>query len=129
MNAKIKTALFSYLEAGIASAIVLAYAGGASQPIDFLWAFVAGFAGPLVKALNPLDAAFGIKPIVLPKAPNGTLEQTALANEIATAVTAQVGSAVSPALDSVINAVEPVVAPIAAVVEPVVAEVDATPKG
>ena len=126
MNAKLKAALFSYLEAGIASAIVLAYAGGAKQPIDFLWAFLAGFAGPLVKAINPIDEAFGFKAIFVPKAPTGTPEQTALANTIATAVTAQVESAASPALDSVASAIEPVVAPIADVVEPIVAEVTAT---
>lgn len=108
MNSKLKAAFFSYLEAGIASVIILAYTAGPKHPLDFLWAFLAGFAGPVVKALNPLDASFGIKPIVLPVEPSVTPEQKVAADTIAKAVT----GAVEPVLDPVINKVAQLAAPI-----------------
>lgn len=115
-----KSVIFSYIEAGVASAIVLAYAGGAQQPIDFLWAFVAGFAGPLVKAINPLDKSFGLKLPTVPSATKGTAAQVAVADAIAKAVVTQVEVALTPSLDKVAAAVEPVVAPVVEVVAPVI---------
>lgn len=120
MNPALRTALFAYIEAGIASAIVLAYTGGATKPVDFLWAFIAGFAGPLAKALNPFDDAFGLKHFAAPATPHGTAQQEAIANEIAGAVTDQLASATAPALDKLAKVAEPVVAPVEQVVAPVI---------
>jgi len=123
MNSKIKAALFAYIEAGIASAIVLAYTGGAKNPTDFLWAFLVGFAGPLVKALNPLDEALGIRAIKLPDAPKGTAQQEKIAAVLADAATTALENATSPVVDQAIEAVSPAVGAVADAVAPVVAEV------
>jgi len=120
MNSKIKTALFAYIEAGIASAIVLAYTGGAKNPTDFLWAFLVGFAGPLVKALNPLDEAFGLRPIKLPDAPHGTAQQEKIAATLADAATTALEDATAPVVDQAVNAVAPTVEAVADVVAPIV---------
>jgi len=99
--ATIKSAFFSYLEAGVASAVILFLNGGVNQPLDLLWAFLAGFIGPIVKALNPLDKALGINTNNLPKPATGDVQTTAIAEDIAAKVTAEVETAVEPAIDAV----------------------------
>jgi hypothetical protein len=118
--AAVKAAIFSYIEAGITSAVLIALSGGAQHPADLLWAFLAGALGPIVKWLNPLDASLGIGKINLPDAPTGNPVQTAVAEAVAASVTGQVESAVSPALDTAVAAAAPVVAPVVDAVTPVV---------
>jgi len=124
MNPKLKAALFSYLEAGIASVIVLAYTEGAKHPIDFLWAFLAGFAGPIVKAVNPLDAAFGLKPLPVPETPHGTAQQEAVADAVAKAVTGEVAAAADPVLNKVAQLAAPTVSAVEAIIDPVLQSVE-----
>lgn len=126
MNPQLKTIIFSYIEAGIAAVIVLAENGGAAHPADLLWAFVAGFAGPIVKWLNPLDKALGFGSIILPDAPKGNAAQTAVADILASEATSKLELASAPALDAAAKVVAPVVDAVAPTVEQVVAAV--TPK-
>jgi hypothetical protein len=53
------TALTSYLRAGIASVLALVVAG-ATDPKQLAIAFIAAFAGPVIKWLDPSETAFGI---------------------------------------------------------------------
>lgn len=56
----LKSAGATYLRAAAASAVAL-YLSGITDPKTLLNAFVAGLVGPLAKALNPNDPAYGIK--------------------------------------------------------------------
>lgn len=49
----------SYIRAALASVVALAMAGQ-TDPAVLANAFIAGLVGPLAKALNPKDKAYGI---------------------------------------------------------------------
>lgn len=49
----------SYLRAALASVVAL-YMAGQTDPKVLANAFIAGLVGPLAKALNPKDKAYGI---------------------------------------------------------------------
>lgn len=49
----------SYIRAALASVVAL-YMAGQTDPAVLANAFVAGLVGPLAKALNPKDKAYGI---------------------------------------------------------------------
>jgi hypothetical protein len=49
----------SYIRAALASVVAL-YMAGQTDPSVLVNAFVAGLVGPLAKALNPKDKAYGI---------------------------------------------------------------------
>lgn len=49
----------SYIRAALASVVAL-YMAGQTDPAVLVNAFVAGLVGPLAKALNPKDKAYGI---------------------------------------------------------------------
>lgn len=50
--------LYSYLRAGVASAVAL-YLAGEGDPKTLCWAFVAAVAGPALKALDKTAKEFG----------------------------------------------------------------------
>lgn len=50
--------LYSYLRAGIASAVAL-YLAGETDPKTLCWAFVGAVAGPALKALDKTAKEFG----------------------------------------------------------------------
>ena len=62
MNAQLKAAALSYLRAALASAAAL-YISGITDPKVLVNAFLAGFIGPLLRAIDPKDTAikFGKK--------------------------------------------------------------------
>jgi hypothetical protein len=49
----------SYIRAALASVVAL-YMAGQTEPSVLVNAFIAGLVGPLAKALNPKDKAYGI---------------------------------------------------------------------
>ncbi len=49
----------SYIRAALASVVAL-YMAGQTDPSVLVNAFIAGLVGPLAKALNPKDKAYGI---------------------------------------------------------------------
>ena len=53
------SAFGSYIRASLASVVAL-YMAGQTDPKTLINAFVAGLVGPLAKALNPKDKAYGI---------------------------------------------------------------------
>ena len=56
---QLTAALGTYLRAS-ASAVVALYMSGVTDPKTLLNAFIAGLIGPLAKAVNPKDKAYGI---------------------------------------------------------------------
>lgn len=50
----------SYIRAALASVVAL-YMAGQTEPSVLVNAFIAGLVGPLAKALNPKDKAYGIR--------------------------------------------------------------------
>jgi hypothetical protein len=56
MNQQIKTAALSYLRASLASVAAL-YLSGISDPKILLNALLAGFIGPILRAVDPKDSA------------------------------------------------------------------------
>ena len=58
INAKMKSMLATYLRAGVASVIAL-YLAGVTDPKALATAGIAAIAGPLLKALDPKNTAFG----------------------------------------------------------------------
>lgn len=61
MSPNLKTALLGYLYSGISVAAALWTSGQHDWKV-LLQAALAGMLGPLAQALNPKDAALGIKP-------------------------------------------------------------------
>jgi hypothetical protein len=55
---KLKAIASTYLRAAIASVIAL-YLAGETNPKNLLVAFVAAVAGPVLKAIDPKETAFG----------------------------------------------------------------------
>jgi hypothetical protein len=60
MKEQAKAAGLSYLRAAVSCAAAL-YMSGISDPKTLANAFIAGFIGPLLKAVDPKDATYGIK--------------------------------------------------------------------
>ena len=58
MNAKLQAAIMSYLRTAL-SAILGAYIAGQTDPKLLASLALSAVAGPLLRALNPKDAAFG----------------------------------------------------------------------
>ena len=58
MNAKLQAAIMSYLRTAL-SAILGAYIAGQTDPKLLASLALSAVAGPLLRALNPNDAAFG----------------------------------------------------------------------
>ena len=56
MNSQLKTAALSYLRAALASVAAL-YLSGISDPKVLVNALVAGFIAPILRAIDPKDAA------------------------------------------------------------------------
>ena len=56
---QLTAALGTYLRAS-AAAVVALYMSGVTDPKTLLNAFIAGLIGPLAKAVNPKDKAYGI---------------------------------------------------------------------
>jgi len=56
MNQQIKTAALSYVRASLASVAAL-YLSGISDPKILLNALLAGFIGPILRAVDPKDSA------------------------------------------------------------------------
>ena len=56
---KLKAIASTYLRAAIASVIAL-YLAGETNPKNLLVAFVAAVAGPVLKAIDPKETAFGV---------------------------------------------------------------------
>jgi hypothetical protein len=56
---KLKAIASTYLRAAIASVIAL-YLAGETNPKNLLVAFVAAVAGPVLKAIDPKESAFGV---------------------------------------------------------------------
>jgi hypothetical protein len=56
---QLTAALGTYLRASAASVVAL-YMSGITDPKTLLNAFIAGLVGPLAKAVNPKDKAYGI---------------------------------------------------------------------
>lgn len=56
---QLTSALGTYLRASAASVVAL-YMSGITDPKTLLNAFIAGLIGPLAKAVNPKDKAYGI---------------------------------------------------------------------
>jgi len=59
MKSQLKTAALSYLRAALAAVAAL-YMSGISDPKVLANAFIAGFIGPVLRAINPKDAALGL---------------------------------------------------------------------
>jgi len=59
MNSQLKTAALSYLRASLASVAAL-YLSGISDPKILLNALLAGFIGPILRAVDPKDAAITV---------------------------------------------------------------------
>ena len=59
MNQQIKTAALSYLRASLASVAAL-YLSGISDPKVLVNALVAGFIAPILRAVDPKDAAITV---------------------------------------------------------------------
>ena len=59
MNSQLKTAALSYLRASLASVAAL-YLSGISDPKVLLNALLAGFIGPILRAVDPRDAAITV---------------------------------------------------------------------
>ena len=59
MNSQLKTAALSYLRASLASVAAL-YLSGISAPKVLLNALLAGFIGPILRAVDPKDAAITV---------------------------------------------------------------------
>jgi len=59
MNQQIKTAALSYLRASLASVAAL-YLSGISDPKILLNALLAGFIGPILRAVDPKDSAITV---------------------------------------------------------------------
>jgi hypothetical protein len=121
----VKAAIFSYVEAAIASAVILiindAQAHVPLVPVDLFWALAGGLLGPLTKFINPLDKAFGIGAIKVPDAPVANNEVTAaIADAVAKEVTDKLEAAVTPTLDAVAPKVADAVAPVVDAVTPVI---------
>jgi hypothetical protein len=58
MNKKLEAIIGTYLRAAIASVLAL-YLSGVTDPKSLLMAGVAAVAGPVLKALDPKETAFG----------------------------------------------------------------------
>lgn len=58
MNKKLEAIIATYLRAAIASVLAL-YLSGVTDPKSLLMAGVAAVAGPVLKALDPKETAFG----------------------------------------------------------------------
>jgi hypothetical protein len=59
MNQQFKTAALSYLRASLASVAAL-YLSGISDPKILLNALLAGFIGPIFRAVDPKDSAINL---------------------------------------------------------------------
>ena len=59
MNSQLKTAALSYLRASLASVAAL-YLAGITDPKVLLNALIAGFIGPVLRAVDPKDAAITV---------------------------------------------------------------------
>jgi hypothetical protein len=59
MNQQFKTAALSYLRASLASVAAL-YLSGISDPKILLNALLAGFIGPILRAVDPTDSAINL---------------------------------------------------------------------
>lgn len=59
MNEKVKAAALSYLRAAAASVAAI-YMSGITDPKVLANAFIAGFIGPVLKALDPKDSSIGL---------------------------------------------------------------------
>ena len=59
MNSQLKTAALSYLRASLASVAAL-YLSGISDPKVLVNALLAGFIGPILRAVDPKDAAITV---------------------------------------------------------------------
>ena len=59
MNAGLKAAALSYLRAAVSSAAALLISG-ITDPKVLVNAFLAGLLGPILRALNPKDNAYGL---------------------------------------------------------------------
>lgn len=59
MNEKVKAAALSYLRAAAASVAAI-YMSGITDPKILANAFIAGFIGPVLKALDPKDSSIGL---------------------------------------------------------------------
>lgn len=60
VKAQLKSALFSYIRAAAAAVLALVLAGVQDGTAITITALVAGALGPLVRALDPTDDAYGI---------------------------------------------------------------------
>ena len=60
LKTQLQAAGLSYLRAAVSCAAAL-YMSGISDPKTLANAFIAGFIGPLLKAVDPKDATYGIK--------------------------------------------------------------------
>lgn len=60
MKDQVKAASLSYLRAAVSCAAAL-YMSGITDPKTLANAFVAGLLGPVLRAMNPSDKAFGTK--------------------------------------------------------------------
>ena len=58
-KAQLQSAAGSYIRAALASVVAL-YMAGQTDPKVLVNAFIAGLVGPLAKAVNPKDKAYGI---------------------------------------------------------------------
>lgn len=58
-KAQLQSAAGSYIRAALSSVVAL-YLAGQTDPKVLVNAFLAGLIGPLAKALNPKDKAYGI---------------------------------------------------------------------
>lgn len=58
-KAQLQSAAGSYIRAALSSVVAL-YLAGQTDPKVLANAFIAGLIGPLAKALNPKDKAYGI---------------------------------------------------------------------
>lgn len=59
MNKQMQNILASYARTAV-SAVMAMYLSGHTDPKDLAYAALGAVAGPLLRALNPKDAAFGI---------------------------------------------------------------------
>ena len=60
LKTQLQAAGLSYLRAAVSCAAAL-YMSGISDPKTLANAFIAGLLGPLLKAVDPKDATYGIK--------------------------------------------------------------------
>jgi hypothetical protein len=56
---KLKAIVATYLRAAVASVLAL-YLAGETDPKNLLLAFAAAVAGPVLKAIDPKESAFGV---------------------------------------------------------------------